>query len=149
MKTIKELTKRTKTRYLKRTNEIKSSNFSMNLTTLDAYSYDWWLFCTKVNSKVVFNHSHYSMSTCKHQGKALTALNYKYDLKLRFTRKSLSNLPAALENEIQNTKYEIASLIKAIRKPRSRKSTNEERKKTITNLLHHIDQVRKLKSELN
>jgi len=145
---IQALTKRTKTRYLKNTNMLKSSNFEMDLTTLKARSYGWWLFCTKVNGKVIFNHTTYSQTTCKHQGKALQVLDYKYDLKLRFTRKSLSDLPAAFESEIVGAKNAITQLIADIKKPRTQKAKNEERKQTISQLIQHIDKVRKFKSEL-
>jgi len=146
---IKDLTKRTKTRYVKSTNTIKSSNFSMDLSTLEARSYDWWVFVKKVNNKVIVNHVNYSNSTCKHQSKALKVLDYKYDLKLRFTRKSLSDLPSALENEVINAKLAISELIETIKKPRSHKATNLERKRSIAELVQHIDQVRNFKAELN
>jgi hypothetical protein len=148
MQNIKGLTKKTKTRYMSRTNMLKSSNFTMDLTTLEARSYDWWIFVRRVHGKVVINKTSYSNSTSKHQNKALSVLEYKYDLKLRFTRKSLSDLPAALDNEVQNAKLEIGALIKAIKKPKTRKSTNNERRATIQGLIHHIDTVRKFKSEL-
>ena len=135
-------------RYLKRTNTIKSSNFEMNLDTLDAYSYDWWLFCTKANGKVIFNHTTYSPPTCKHQGKAFKVLGYECDLELSHTRKSLSNLNIALDDEIHNVKRGIMELIKTIRKPRTRKSTNLKRKEKITQLLKHISKVRSIKKEL-
>lgn len=105
-------------------------------------------FVRKVNGKVIFNHTNYSNSTCKHQNKALTVLGYEYDLKLRYTRKSLSDLPAAFESEISGAKSKISELIAAIKKPRTRKSTNEERRATIQGLIQHIDLVRKFKSEL-
>jgi len=145
---IQALTKRTKTRYLSRTNELKSSNFTMDLTTLEARSYNWWVFVRKVNGKVIFNHTTYSQTTCKHQNKALTVLNYEYDLRLKFTRKSLSDLPAALENEVTGAKRAITQLIADIKKPRTQKAKNEERKQTISKLVQHIDLVRKFKSEL-
>jgi hypothetical protein len=146
---IKELTKRTSTRYLSKTNMLKSSNFSMNLTTLEARSYDWWVFVRKVNGKVIFNRVNYSNSTCKHQNKALRVLNYQYDLKLRFTRLSLSDLEPALCNEVRLAKLEISSLIRAIKKPKTRQSTNAERRLKIQELVKHIDLVRSFKSELS
>jgi len=146
---IQEIVKRTCTRYVKSTNTIKSSNFQMNLDTFEATSYDWWLFVCKVNGKIIFNHTNYSSSTIKHQSKALKALDYKCDLRLRFTRESLSNLPVALENEVANAKLAITELIETIKKPRSHKATNQERKKSIAELIQHIDQVRKFKAELN
>ena len=145
---IQALTKRTKTRYLKNANMLKSSNFTMDLTTLEAVSYNWWTFVRKVNGKVIFNHTTYSQTTCKHQRKALKVLNYEYDLRLKFTRKSLSDLPAALESEVIGAKLAISDLIADIKKPRTQKAKNEERKQTISKLVQHIDLVRKFKSEL-
>ena len=147
MKTINELAKRTKTKYLKRTNELKSSNFRMDLTTLDAYSYDWWLFVRKVNGKVIINDCTYSATTNRHQSKAKTILDYKYDLKLRFTRKSLSSLVYSLDDEVRLAKLTIKSLIRDIKKPRTQKAKNETRKESIKELLKHIANVRSIKRE--
>lgn len=144
----KELAKKVSCRYLKTTNTLKSSNFSMQLDTLNAYSYDWWLFCTKVNGKVIFNNTTYSQTTCKHQGKALEVLEYKTDLTLRYTRKSLSNLVDALTDEVAGAKYEITKLLNLIKKPRTHKAKNEERKAEIQRLIKHIDNVRTIKNEV-
>jgi len=145
---IPVITELTSTRYVKRDNSIKSSNFEMNLNTLNAYSYNWWLFCTRFNGKVIFNNTTYSMSTCKHQNKAWRVLNYQSDLTLVNTRKSLSDLQGALNDEIKNTKAGILELINTIRKPRTRKSTNQERRKKINAMIKHIYKVRKFKSEV-
>lgn len=146
--TIKQITKSTSTRYLKRANAIKSSNFYMELDTLKAYSYNWWLFCTTVNGKVIFNNTTYSATTCKHQGKALAVLDYETDLTLRRTTKNLTDLPIALDNEIDNTKYEISQLIATIKKPRTHKAKNDERRESIKQLLEHIGRVRAFKAEV-
>lgn len=145
---MQNLAKQTQTRYVKTLNALKSSNFEFYLDTNKAYSYGWWLFCTEVNGKIIFNNTTYSMSTCKHQGKALSILNYNYDLKLTRTRASLADLPEALYSEVQGTKAEIRSLIKAIRKPRTHKAKNAERRERIADLLKHIGKVRAVKSEV-
>jgi curved DNA-binding protein CbpA len=145
MKSTQELARLTKCRYLKTTNTIKSSNFSMNLTTLDAYSYDWWMFCTKLNGKIIINQTMYSSSTLKHQSKVMQVLDYKYDLKLNYTRKSLVNLDLAFSDEVDGSKRAIEILISDIKKPRSHKAKNKERKESIGNLISHIGHVRSFK----
>jgi hypothetical protein len=145
---IEQIAKETQTRHLKRANILKSSNFEFVLDSKKAYSYGWWLFCTEVNGKVIFNNTTYSMSTCKHQIKAMQILDYKYDLKLSRTTSSLANLKDALYSEVQGTKAEIRSLIRAIRKPRTHKAKNAERRQEIVKLLKHIAEVRAVKSEV-
>jgi len=119
----------------------------MNLTTGAAYSYGWWLFHTVVNGVSIFNRTTYSQTTCKHQAKAFKVLNYKADLTLNYTRKSLTDLAAALDDEIEGSKRVIKSLIATIRKPRTRASTNLERRAQVANLLKHISNVRKVKQQ--
>lgn len=129
-------------KFIKTQNTWKASNFSMNMTTMDAYSYGWWLFVTKDHmGRIIVNNTSYSNSTCKHQNKALKLLDYNYDLKLRFTRKSLSDLNTAFKDEIKNTNFEINELLKAIDKKGSRKSTNEKRLMEIDKLNKHIQKV--------
>ena len=142
------ITKLTKTRYVKREQSIKSSNFIMNLVTLKAYSYGWWLFCTKLNDKVIFNRTRYSSTTDKHQGKAQRVLNYQADLTLRFTTTSLENLELALQNEIKGAKLEISSLESLIKKPRTHKAKNLERRVTINKLNEHVQLVNKYLGEV-
>ncbi len=145
---IEQLAKKTQTRHLKRANILKSSNFEFVLDSKKAYSYGWWLFCTEVNGKIIFNNTRYSASTDKHQGKARQILGYNEDLVLTRTRTSLANLTEALYSEVQGTKAEIRSLIKAIRKPRTHKAKNAERRQEITRLLKHIAEVRAVKNEV-
>lgn len=129
-------------RFIKTQNTWKASNFSMNMTTMDAYSYNWWLFVTKDSmGRIIVNMTNYSSSTCKHQNKALKLLDYKCDLMLRFTKKSLSDLNEAFHDEIRNANFEINELLKAIDKKGSRKSTNEKRLMEIENLNKHIQKV--------
>ena len=134
---IATITRATKTRHLKRTNTLKSSNFSMDLDTLKAYSYGWWLFCTKLDGAVIFNNTHYSPSTCKHQNKAYRVLDYKANLTLRHTRKNLTDLKTAFENELANVQAKISSLEALIAKPRTHKAKNIERRADISKLLEH------------
>ena len=129
-------------KFIKTQNTWKASNFSMNMTTMNAYSYGWWLFVTKDHmGRIIVNKTNYSNSTCKHQNKALELLNHECDLMLRFTRKSLSDLNTAFKDEIKNANFEINELLKAIDKKGSRKSTNEKRLMEIENLNKHIQKV--------
>ena len=139
------LAKKAQAKYIKRSDTIKSSNFDFNLSTCKAYSYDWWCFVTKVNGLVIFNQTTYSQTTCRHQSKALRILDYKYDLKLNFTRKNLNGLESALNNEIENCKHAIKELIATIRKPRTRKKANDQRRMAIRKLVKHINKVREVK----
>ena len=140
---IQEITKKTKTRHYKISNTLVSSNFIFNLNMTKAWSYDWWLFVTKLPSgKVIFNKTNYSPTTVKHQYKAQAILDYEWDLTLSHTRLSLENLQAALQNEIENATLKIEELAALIAKPRTRKATNERRRKRIENLQEHIYNVK-------
>ena len=131
-------------RYMKRSNSYKASNFQFFVDTKKAYSWDWWLFSTIHKGKLIFNNCFYSMSTCKHQSKALKLLDYKYDIKLQFTKENLEDIDKALHDEINLTRVEIRDLITTIKRPRTRVKTNLERKETITKHLNHITQLRAL-----
>lgn len=47
----------------------KASNVSFDPKAMEAKSYDWWLFVTKVNGLTVFNDYSYSNTTRRHQWK--------------------------------------------------------------------------------
>lgn len=136
-----ELAKRTQTRFVKTQNKLKSSNFEFDLNSTTATSYDWWIFVTKENGKVIFNNYNYSVTTRKHQNKAWKILEYKADLTLQFTNVSLNNLHEALNDEIKLTNDEINNLFRQIAKKGSRKDTNEKRMERIKKLNQHIRNV--------
>ena len=136
-----ELAKRTQTRFVKTQNKLKSSNFEFDLNSTTATSYDWWIFVTKENGKVIFNNYSYSVSTRKHQSKAWRILGYEADLTLQFTAKSLNSLREALNEEIRLTNDEINNIFRQIAKKGSRKATNEKRMERIEKLNQHIRNV--------
>lgn len=129
-------------RYLKTTNTYKASNFSMNMDTMEAYSYGWWLFTARDRKgRIIFNNTYYSNSTCKHQNKALKLLDYKVNLTLSHTRKSLVNLEDALIDEIKGIENQMEILTVQIHKKGSRKSKNLERLAQIEKLNDHMKNV--------
>ncbi len=134
-------------RFMKRTNSYKASNFQFFVDTKKSMSYDWWLFSTIYKGKLIFNNVFYSQSTCGHQSKALRLLDYKCDLTLRFTKENLTNVESTLEHEVLATKKEIQDLINKIRTPRTRKTTNAQRKVQITEYIAHITSIRNLLME--
>lgn len=72
-------------KFYKTQNCYKASNVELHVKDkeLSAYSYDWWLFLTKIGDKVIFNNYSYSPSTSGHQSKVrrqLEALGIKIDL---------------------------------------------------------------------
>lgn len=70
---------------MKKTNTYKASNVTFNLTTKDAYSYNWWRFVAIIEGKLVFNNYRYSPSTGNHQRKVrnlLRELGIKIDVEL-------------------------------------------------------------------
>lgn len=70
----------------------------------------------------------------KHQADTLGLLNYNkgYNMiMLRNTRCSLNDLQRALNDEVNNLRQQNAELLKRVNAPRTRKSTNEKRLKTV------------------
>ena len=120
-----------------------TGNYTFNLNTFEAYSYHWWCFIKKVNGLIIYNGYHYSQSTCKHQSEGLKQINYNYDLRVE-TESSLSDVDwmiTAMESE----RNRVRSLIRAIRKPRSHKAKNQERREQIKNHLSTLNKLRELK----
>lgn len=156
-----------KMKYYKRLKEYKESNVSLTVEPkLEAYSYNWWLFVTRYKGLVIFNDTNYSNPTCKHQSKVrsvLDDLNIKIDIELNHTVKTLGqygpptmykgeNSPldgdyvkAAIEDEIENINLENKKITDLIKKPRTHKAKNQERKQQI---LQNKKQIKKLKKVL-
>lgn len=127
-------------------NEYKGSNVSLqvseDLKKIAAYSYSWWQFVTtdKVGN-IIFNNYTYSNSTSGHQSDVHSKLRWlglSINLELRKTNKSLGSLKDAIKDEIKCYKYEIKVLNEQIKKPRTHKRKNEERKKDIKNKEYRI-----------
>ena len=151
-------------KYYTRLKEYKASNVSLTIEPkLEAYSYAWWLFVVRYKGLVIFNNTNYSSSTSRHQRKVrrvLYDLNIKIDIELNNTRRSfgksygsyVSHCPsdgdfvkAAIENEIENIGLINKNLADLIKKPRTRKSTNEKRAQQIE---ENKNQIKKLKKVL-
>lgn len=128
--------------YLKTKNMYKASNFEFYCDDKKAYSYGWWQFTGLFNGYLVFNNTSYSVSTSKHQNKAWRLLNYKADMMLHFTRKSLNEgLESVLIDEIKGIQYEIKSLIDKIMTKGTKKATNEKRMISVNNYLTKINEI--------
>ncbi len=56
-------------KYFKRLKIYKASSVAFDAENVEASSYGWWKFVSKINGFVVFNNYNYSPSTCKHQSK--------------------------------------------------------------------------------
>ena len=154
-------------KYYKRLKEYKASNVSLTVEPkLEAYSYGWWLFVVRYKGLVIFNDTNYSNPTCKHQSKVrgvLDDLGIEIDIELNHTVKTLGqygpptmykgeNSPsdgdyvkAAIEDEIENIELINKNLADLIKKPRTRKSTNEKRAQQIK---ENKNQIKKLKKVL-
>jgi len=147
-------------KYYTRLKEYKASNVSLTVEPkLEAYSYAWWLFVVRYKGLVIFNNSNYSNSTNGHQSKVrdvLYDLNIKIDIELNNTFKSLGRfkehrpfdgdfVKAAIEDEIENIERINKNLADLIKKPRTRKSTNEKRAQQIK---ENKTQIQKLKKVL-
>ena len=151
-------------KYYTRLKEYKASNVSLTIEPkLEAYSYAWWLFVVRYKGLVIFNNTTYSNSTSGHQYKVrrvLYDLNIKIDIELNNTRKSFDKsyglyapkppsdgdyVKAAIENEIENIELTNKKLADLIKKPRTRKSTNEKRAQQIEK---NKNQIKKLKKVL-
>ena len=144
----------------KKLKEYKASNVSLTVEPkLEAYSYAWWLFLTKYKGLVIFNNTNYSSSTNGHQAKVrgvLSNLNIKIDIELNHTLNSFGEfrehrpfdgdyVKAAIENEIENIELINKNLADLIKKPRTRKTTNEKRAQQIK---ENKTQIQKLKKVL-
>ena len=133
-------------KYFTRLKKYKASNVEFDCETQTAWSYDWWCFYKVYKGITVFNNTTYSPSTCGHQSKVKRLLNYNYDVTLNHTTENMTNMELALKDNIKGLKYEIRDLIKTIKKPRTQKKKNEERKVFIAG---HIKEIYQLRSLLN
>lgn len=82
-------------RYYPRLKVYKNTNNTnyFDPQTMEATSYNWWVYLKRINGKLIFNNYSYSNSTCKHQNhlwSVLNALNIKPDLVV-YQRESLSH----------------------------------------------------------
>ena len=118
-------------RYYKRLKQYKASNMVVDLENQTAHSYGWWCFWTVENGVSLFNSTFYSQSTCGHQSKASRVIDRGHDLVLRHTKANLTNPAEAVISEINGIVYEIEQLTELIKKPRTHKAKNEQRRQKI------------------
>lgn len=130
-------------RFLKTKNQYKASNFLYEVDGKKSWSYNWWLFSIEIDGKLLFNNTHYSITTSAHQSKAHKLIGYttpKY-YSFHHTKTSLSNLEQAFKDELEGIKKEIKDLVYLINKKGTRKAKNEQRKLDITYYLKKIEIV--------
>ena len=114
----------------------------IDLDAMRATSYNWWPYMRQVNGVTIFNNNFYSASTSKHQNdcrRLLADKNINVDLMVD-TSSHLDNL----EGVIQELKQDCKHLAFQIRKPRTRKATNQQRLKAIMVMRKKINVLRKL-----
>lgn len=124
---------------------IYKNSTSTNIVNTDknyAISWNWWFYIKEIKGKLVLNNYSYSNSTSKHQRNGSALFNYNFDLVIE-TEKSLDD-PNCLYDAINEYRFKIAELERAIAKPRSRKSTNEERKQQIEHYKEKIESIETL-----
>lgn len=86
-------------KYYVRSNQYRASNVYFNVSTKEAFSYNWWKFFAVIDGKNVFNRYGYSVSTSRHQSKVrslLEELGIEIEIELE-APKGLQELDFALE----------------------------------------------------
>jgi hypothetical protein len=129
-------------RYYKKLGLFKASNVAFYPTTLEATSYDWWVFVKRIGGKIVFNSFRYSPTTNKHQSKVrslLEQLGINIDFEIS-APKGLQNLQSAIDHY----EYSINALQQEIANPRSRKGKNILREQQIRDMQKQIEIVKRL-----
>jgi hypothetical protein len=127
-------------KYYSRLGLYKASNVTFNPSRIEAYSYDWWKFVSKINGYIVFNNYTYSTTTCRHQHKVrrlLKSLGIDVNITIK-APKGLQNL----ESAIHFYNSEINSLKDAIAKKGSKALKNKERLAQISELTGKIEIVK-------
>lgn len=109
----------------------KASNVTLNAETLEARSYDWWVFAKFINGKLVFNNYGYSNTTRRHQSKVLNLIVNKLLVKIDYFIEAPKGLQR-LESAIDHYEREIKGLTELINKKGTRKSKNAERAEKIS-----------------
>lgn len=137
--------------YRKSRNCFVTRKFELNMTTCEAWSYDWWQFVIKVGNTIYFNDASYSMQTRQHQRLAQNIIDaecpeqFGIRVKYVYYREGLNHLDTA----IRNMQFNIQQLKEAINKPRSHRKTNKSRRERIVELKQEIKDTRKLMRVLN
>lgn len=98
----------------------------LDLDNLTAYSYSHWQYLAIIGGKVVFNNSHYSATTVRHQRETMRLLDIKgieIDIMIKHSTASLTNLSKV----IAQLEFYRDGLIKRTKEKGTRASTNFER----------------------
>lgn len=130
-------------KYYPRLKLYKACNVTFNPNTLDARSYNWWSFVTKVGNKVIFNNYSYSNSTRKHQSKVKSLMN-ELGISIDFYVEAPEGLqtPSWPRDAIELLTYRIKNLQDAVNKKGSKKTKNQERLAEIVLLESRINTVK-------
>ena len=116
-------------------------NNVFNPYTLEATSYNWWIYLKKIKGKLVFNTYPYSKTKQRHQNhmhKLLKELNIKIDVKVS-TRQSLHNF----SNSALYAKYENLFRLELFG-PRKKRYNEEDHKKDIEEVKKSIKVLRSI-----
>lgn len=114
----------------------------ISLEQMRATSYGWWPYLRRIGNMTVFNNGTYSNCTTKHQNQCLNLLRDN-GINIDLMVHTVSHLDD-LHGIWQEYKTEIKSLIRAIKKPRSRSTTNAKRLKRIMYLRQKMHEVKHL-----
>lgn len=116
-----------------------------------AHSYAWWRFVATDNAgNIIVNSAKYSPSTGQHQNAVahvMSRLSIPVHLYLYKTKKSLSDLENAIEDEIHQLRSEIDALEALISTKGSRKTKNAERKEQIRVIGYRIKDLTRFLSD--
>lgn len=104
----------------------EGSNVRFIPETLQAFSYEWWMFTMPYKGGVIFNRYSYSPTTCKHQSKVRTLLR---DLGIRIVEEveAPRGLQGSLFDAGEFHRLRALRLIEETKKPGTRKEKNKER----------------------
>ena len=132
-------------KYYKTLEVYKNSTGSnvVDLVNTQAHSYGWWQYLKVIGDTVVFNNYSYSSTTSRHQRDCQQLLGWPDYIMYIETSLSLSNSDC-LNDAIKALEYDIKELQAASDKPRSRKSTNEQRCIDIGKAYSKIQEIKAL-----
>lgn len=131
-------------KHYKRFNTYKNSSGTNEYKpeTREAWSYRWWQYVKQfdINGRkiTVFNRAGYSSTTIGHQSETRSLMR-ELGHEIDFEVVCPEGLHVGLESSLKHYKYVIADRIEAIKKPKSRRSSNLERIKYIKEDLKTID----------
>lgn len=132
-------------RYYKTQHKYKASNLELDMNTMQAYSYGWWIFLSKIEGNLVFNDFPYSITTMGHQRKILKQLEL-----LGIIPSIYVECPGGLQNltsGISHYTYYINGMKDKLQKPRIRQTTKDKLKLEIAKAEEKLEQLSNLIKE--